>query len=247
MLERNENYPATTKMSACWRIEANGGWTYVDACLADDVASYITKVLPRAVTYIVTHHDIAPDPPDELQYGSYAYRSEQVFALYKHDGGISLDQLCAQIKQRVEGFLGYPLLAFRDEYKLFRYFPITQEEFHRQTEYYKDEKTMKYWRMTMSFPKSKYQPSAMIASLRSRRGYLRNSIIKTIPVCRYPCYQREHAYACVGCVFTTDDEFTECSVRENISMCTRPFQTVHLDCSPISQFEYEWARQIAAI
>ena len=87
-------------MSTCWRIEANGGWTYDDSNLADDVASYITKILPGSVSYVVTHHDVAPDPPRELQYGSYAYRSEQVFALYNHVNDISLDQLRADNQAR---------------------------------------------------------------------------------------------------------------------------------------------------
>ena len=108
------------KMSTCWRIEANGGWTYDDSDLADDVAGFITKILPGSTSYVVTHHDVAPDPPHELQYGSYAYRSEQVFALYNHASDISLDQLRAIIKQGVEGLGGDHF--FRDEYKFCRFF-----------------------------------------------------------------------------------------------------------------------------
>ena len=90
-------------MSTYWRIEANGGWTYEDADLADDVAGYIKKILSGSTSYVVTIHDVAPDPPHELQYGSYAYCSEQVFALYNHASDISLDQLRALIKQGAEG------------------------------------------------------------------------------------------------------------------------------------------------
>ena len=42
------------------------------------------------------------------------------------------------IKQGVEGLTGDHI--YRDEYKFFRYFPLTQEEFERQTEQYKDAK-----------------------------------------------------------------------------------------------------------
>jgi hypothetical protein len=125
------------KMSTYWKIEANGGWTYDDSDLADDVAGYLAKVLSGCISYVISHHDVAPDPPRELYYGSYAYRSEQVFALYNHTSNITLEQLCGIIKQRVE-CVGEHI--FRDEYKFFRFLPLTREEFNRQTEYFKDAK-----------------------------------------------------------------------------------------------------------
>ena len=69
----------------------------------------------------------------------------------------------------------------------------------------------------MYFPR-RYDQSAIIAALKSRRGYLRNSIIKNIPALGTAIG--------LGCVFaTTDDELTEYSVRQNISMCTRKFKS----------------------
>ena len=42
-------------MSTYWRIEANGGWTFEDADLADDVAGYIKKILPGSASYVVNY------------------------------------------------------------------------------------------------------------------------------------------------------------------------------------------------
>ena len=122
-------------MSTYWRIDANGGWTFEDADLADDIEGYIKKILSGSTTYIVTIIDLAPDPL-LMQYGSYAYCCEQVFALYANASDISLDQLRDLIKQGAEGLTDS--LIYRDEYKLFRFFPLTLEEFQKQTEYYKD-------------------------------------------------------------------------------------------------------------
>lgn len=100
----------------------------------------------------------------------------------------------------------------------------------------------------MYFP-GKYNQTMIVAALKSRRGYLRNAIIKNIPACEDPCYHKKHTRGCVGCVFTTtDDELTEYLVRQNISMCTRRLCTkISLDCSPISKDDYEWSRQVALI
>ena len=88
----------------------------------------------------------------------------------------------------------------------------------------------------MCFPR-RYNQSTIIAALKSRRGYLRNSIIKNIPV-----FTRTG----LGCVFVTMDELTEHSVRQNIRMCTRKFKS-YIDCSPISKDDYEQSVEVASL
>lgn len=128
-------------MSTYWRIDANGGWSFDDVAVVYDVASYITKVLPGCASYAVHHYDIAPNPPNQLQYGAYAYPYDvQVFGLYNHGSDISVVELHADIKQRAQSFRGYPLFAFREEYIFFRYVPLTQAEFNRQSDHYENEK-----------------------------------------------------------------------------------------------------------
>ena len=85
----------------------------------------------------------------------------------------------------------------------------------------------------MFFPE-RYDQSAIMVALKSRRGYLRNSIVKKLTSLGFATR--------LGCVFVTmDDELTEYWVRQNISMCTRKFESF-LDCSPISKDDYEQSK-----
>ena len=86
----------------------------------------------------------------------------------------------------------------------------------------------------MYFP-GKYNQTMIVAALKSRRGYLHESTIKKLPSLGTATR--------LSCVFATpDDELhTEYWVRQNISMCTRKFESF-LDCSPISKDDYEQSK-----